>query len=139
MSYCTKADMIARFGELELIQLTDDVNAGAIDDETLAQAIADAEAEINSYLAGRYTVPLPSTPLVLVRIATDIARYYLYADRVTEQVRVRYDDGVKFLRAVAKGDVSIGVDSLNAPAAVNGGPQFNAGTTVFNHDSLSDY
>ena len=42
--YCTKADMLARGWEKELIQLTDKSKLGVIDDGILSQAIADASA-----------------------------------------------------------------------------------------------
>ena len=44
MSYCTRQNLIDRFGEPELIQLTDLDNLGVIDDTVLNQAISDADA-----------------------------------------------------------------------------------------------
>src|SRR5574341_1516172 len=104
MGYAVKQDMIDRFGDVELKQLTDRTGAiDTIDDTVLGKALADADAEINGYLAGRYTLPLASTPLILVGMACDIARFRLYKPQATEEVRQRYEDAIKYLTKVAEG------------------------------------
>jgi phage gp36-like protein len=113
MSYATLPDMIGRFGEEELIRLTDrDRTAGAVVEDVLDRALADADGEINGYLAVRYALPLPSVPVMLVQIACDIARYYLYDDQATEQVRQRYEDAISRLKGIVKGLVNL---ALPAP------------------------
>lgn len=107
MTYATLPEMVTRFGEPELVQRTDRVDGVAIDTVVLGNALADADAEIDSYLAGRYTLPLASTPVVLVRLAADIARYRLYDDGVPETVRQRYEDAVSLLKRFASGDVQL--------------------------------
>jgi phage gp36-like protein len=134
--------MIDRFGETELVQLTNKDNnaATSIDDPALDQALADANAEIDGYLTGRYALPLDPVPLMLKRSACDIARYHLFDDRVTEQVQKRYDGVVAFLRSVGKGDISLGVDAASQPAGAAGGPEVAPGNErVFTQDSLADY
>lgn len=105
MSYATLAEMITRFGEAELVQRTDRAEGVSIDTVVLERALADADAEIDGYLAGRYTLPLASTPAVLVRLAADMARYRLYDDGVPDTVRQRYEDAVSLLKRMASGDV----------------------------------
>jgi phage gp36-like protein len=139
MTYATQQDMIDRFGSTELIELTDRANLGSIDTTVLGRALADADAEINGYLASRYTLPLLSVPPVLVAKACDIARYYLYDVRVTEAVKARYDDAVSYMQSLAKGLVSLGLDPVNVPVVVAGGVQVQGGTRVFSADNLSDY
>lgn len=118
MSYATQTDMTERFGSDELAQRTDRVAGLAIDATVLARALSDADAEVNGYLATRYSLPLPSTPAVLVRMACDLARYRLYDDGVPETVRVRYQDAVALLKRMASGEVQLaGI----APVAVVGG------------------
>lgn len=120
MPYATQSDLEERFGPQELAQLTDRVDGLMPDPAVVARAIADAEAEIDGYLAARYAVPLGTVPAVLVRLTCDIARYRLYDDRVTEAVRTRYTDAIAFLRAVAKGDARIeGETALAATANGN--------------------
>lgn len=104
--YCTEQSLIVRFGEQELIQLSDRYNTGVIDSGVVALAISDATAKINGYLA-LYPLPLAVIPDGFERMACDIARYYLYDDAVPDQVRRRYDEAVTYLAAVASGAVEL--------------------------------
>ncbi|HHO59909.1 MAG TPA: DUF1320 domain-containing protein, partial [Thiotrichales bacterium] len=90
--------MIDRFGNDEMIQLTDRSMAGVIDDTVLNRALEDADGEINGYLGSRFTTPVSPVPTTLLRIACDMARYYLYDDNATDQVTKRYNDSIKFLK-----------------------------------------
>ena len=49
--------MIDRFGEREIIALTDRDNTGGIDSTVLAKALDSAESEISTYLAPKYALP----------------------------------------------------------------------------------
>lgn len=124
--------MIDRYGEEELIQLTDRTGAGVIDATVLDGAIGDAAAEIDGYLAVRYELPLAETPPALTRIACEISRYHLYDDAVSSSVQDRYDNAVKFLRAVSRGDVSL-VRQTGATAETAGVAEFETGRTVFDN------
>lgn len=140
MPYATQQDLVDRFGETEVIQLSDRTSSGAIDAVVVAAKLADAGAEIDGYLAGRYTLPLVPVPLTLQRIACDIARYHLYDDRVTEAVAKRYNDAIKFLTGVSKGDIQLGVDAGGtAPPSAAGAPEFTACDPVFTRDTLKDF
>lgn len=103
MSYVTQADLEQRFGAAELAQLTDRVSGQIIDDAVVERAIADAGAMVDGYLAGRYALPLATVPAAVTLVAADIARYLLWGDRVSDQVRKRYEDAVATLRAIAAG------------------------------------
>jgi phage gp36-like protein len=110
MAYIDRDKMVAEFGESELIQLTDrDGSTGAIVDATLMQAMTNAESEMDSYIGGRYPLPLPMVPEVLRSFACDIARYRLYDAKPTDEVSKRYDRAVSWLRDLAKGIVSLGI------------------------------
>jgi len=139
MTYATQQHMVDRFGETELIQLTDRDNTGAIDSNVLARAIADADAEINGYLIGQYALPLASTPDILITYACDIVRYRLYDDRATEQVTKRYDAALKFLRMVAEGKIALGLDQTGNAPPTQGGPAYDGDERVFTRGSLADY
>lgn len=127
--------MVSRFSETEIVQLTDQDNLGIIDDTVLDLAINDASAEIDGYL-GNYSLPLVTVPLTLTRICCDIARYYLYDDMVPKEgvVVKRYDDALKFLRAVAKGDISLGVDASGDSPEASDGATMTSGGRVFSRD-----
>lgn len=140
MPYATQQDLVDRFGETEIIQLSDRGNNGAIDTAVVAAKLADADAEVDGYLAGRYTLPLEPVPRVLVRVACDIARYHLYDDRATEQVTTRYRDAVRLLEQIAKGTVNFGPgdDGSTTPAS-SGMPQVSSRPPVFDQTTLKDF
>ena len=131
MTYATQQDLIDRFGETELVQLSNRAGGATVDATVVDRALADADAEIDSYLAARYTLPLSPVPEVVARLAADMARFYLFDDRATEQVSKRYDNAVKLLRSIASGAASIGVDSADAQPAIDGGPSADANDRVF--------
>jgi phage gp36-like protein len=114
MAYADRLDFVDAFGERETLMLTnlDNPNATAINPVPLNKALDDATAEINTYVASRYIVPLASTPTVVNRYCLDIARYMLDRIRSREDVRLRYEDALKWLGMLASGKVSIGADLL---------------------------
>lgn len=135
MSYAAKADMVRCYSEAVLIDLTDRAGTGAIDDAVLNGALADADAEINTYLAGRYKLPLATVPSVLVGKACAIARYLLDGDNGNEIVRDRYRDAVAWLRSVTTGNASLGLDATQGEQTPAGGAEIKVGGRVFDRAS----
>jgi phage gp36-like protein len=115
MSYATRQDLIDRFGERELIALTDE-NGQFLVEDVLSTALVDADADIDTHLAMRYTLPLATAPVVLVRIACDLARYYLYGQAAPEHVKERHDAARELLAALASGKVSLGIEEQSEAA-----------------------
>lgn len=118
--YATAQELETRLGgEEALVILADRDGDGVADAELVERALADATAEIDSYLAGRYTLPLPTVPAVLVRLACDMAVYRItseYGAGLTEERRQRYEDAVAWLKRAASGDVSLGLPPHQEPA-----------------------
>ena len=115
--YGTQALFIEAFGEPETVMLTnlDTPNAVAINTVPLTRALVDAAALIDSYIGRRYLLPLSATPSVLIPYALDIARYRLDRIRNREDVRLRYEDAIKWLESIACGKcalMGLGVDVL---------------------------
>ncbi len=81
MAYSDLTGLRQRMPEQTLIDLTDDVGAGAIDEDVTDRAIADADTEIDSYIAGRYAVPVSPVPDLLQRLSLDLAVEILYGRR----------------------------------------------------------
>lgn len=109
--YATVADMIVRFGEQDLVLLSwrEGAAEGVINTTVVEQALADATAEINGYIGGRHKLPLSAVPEVLIGHCCSIARYLLNGDRAPEQVTDRYNSVIKYLTAVGKGDLQLGM------------------------------
>lgn len=134
MAYATRDAMAARFGEGELIELTDRDQDGVVDEAALAEALEDASAEIDSYLAGRYAVPLAQAPRFLAGLCMDIARYRLCGSgtRSTDEINERYRNAIRFLEKVASGAVSIGpVAGTGTVPPADNPVIFNSGDKAF--------
>ena len=138
--YADVADMVARFGDLEVIQISDRNADGMIDDDVVLVALADATAEIDAYL-GRFKQPFTETPPILKRLCCDIARYRLSATSgvlVTDEIRNRYKiDVLDLLKALARGDVQLGFNGAGEQVATsdNGVVFVNGKTRVFSRDN----
>lgn len=140
MTYATESDLVERFGFNELAQRTNRVDGLTIDIVVLGRALLDADAEINGYLATRYTLPLVSIPTVLVRIAADLARYQLCADKVPDSVRQRYEDAVSVLKRLAKGEVQLaGVAAVPAAGGSGNAVAARTATKLFGPEQLQSY
>ncbi|WP_347473838.1 DUF1320 domain-containing protein [Acinetobacter thermotolerans] len=112
--YATEADLKRRFGVQQIENLKLMFPAPDEDEEVetvdaVQTALQDATEEINGYIGGRYSLPLPNVPSNLNRIACDIARYRLHFEQPTEHVTKLYDDAIAFLKRVQdnKADLQI--------------------------------
>jgi phage gp36-like protein len=133
VAYATLQTLIDRYGQDQLLVLADRDADGEIDTDITDRALADAEAEIDGYLATRYELPLATVPPVLSRLAADIALYRLCDDdaMVTDERRRRYDDALSLLGRISSGVVSLGVSpqpsARQAAAAFYAGKERNFG------------
>ncbi len=122
MRYATVADMLARFSEAELAQLTDP-DTGTVNAARVETKLDDAQAAIDGRIGQIYRLPLqgcakPVTapgsqpervvPPQLVRIACDLARFWL-RDGVSEDSDVyrRYKAAMAELQAIAEGKAQL--------------------------------
>ena len=139
MPYATLQDLVDRFGYEQLAQLSDRDAGAVIDDVVVGRALADADAEIDGYLAALYALPLTAVPALLARMACDIARYRLFGDRVTEQVRQLYTDAVRDLKAIASGAIRIDGAAPLAPSSASTTIKVSAPSPIFGSDGLGAY
>lgn len=149
LTYATVADLVRRFGELELVQLTDldnippsTINVGSVQDK-----IDDASATIDSYVGQVYRLPLlgcakPVTapggaveyaaPPLLTRIGCDLARYYLHDDLAPEhEVYRRFKDALRDLEKLASGDMQLTCPWGGSPGVVIGVDVQSGGNEVW--------
>ncbi|GAB4389038.1 MAG: hypothetical protein Kow0025_11970 [Thermodesulfovibrionales bacterium] len=143
MPYSSVDDMKGLLPEEVLVQLTDDEGLGSVNRQRVEEAIAQADAEIDSWCGERYAVPFSTVPAVVKKMSADIAVYNLYCRRVAEMPEVRkdrYRNAVRQLEAISKGAVSLGVDP--APSASRDGrAETNkaASDQVFTRDKLEGF
>lgn len=132
--YATAEDMVRKFGLREVLMLADPEDTGEIDSTILDGALTEASAEIDTYLAGRYRLPLDPMPAHLATICCNIARYMLTGDErlETNAIGERYKAAVRYLELVASGKVTLGPAAEDGitPSA-DGDVQFLQGTRVF--------
>jgi phage gp36-like protein len=105
--YATLADLIDRFGERELVELTDDAQAGSVDEALIARAIGSAESMIDGYLAARHQLPLSVVPRFLADAACDIARFKLWRTSPPELVQKNFDAAIAVLNRIADGKIRL--------------------------------
>lgn len=139
--YATRNDLEARFGEGELQQLEMMQTVG----NSIEEALQDASEEIDSYIAVKYVLPLPSIPSTLKRIACNIARYRLYFQQPTEEIENRYKAEIDFLKRVADGKATLNIlntqnevteeQPKNKPSTMPIGTTYTGG--VFGDDVLN--
>jgi len=111
MPYITKQQLINRFSNTEIEQLTDRDNLGTIDDDVLNGAINDASNVVDSYIKQVKTLPLTQTVIdasPLPRYCGDIVRYFLNDNRAGEEVETRYKAAMAWLRDLVNGKASLG-------------------------------
>lgn len=105
MVYCTKADLVERFGEKELQELTDEATGTVTSDDEVTAACSEASSEIDLYVGRRYPVPLVSPDAVVKKWACALARLALWGERagVDSTVRTAAEDVLKVLKDIANG------------------------------------
>lgn len=152
MVYASPSDMIARYPNRDLVQLTnEDPTQTTVNTVPLQQALEDASAEIDGYLESRFALPLNDPPAVLNRLACDIAMYRLQSLRPIHDLadaRQRYEDAVQLLMRVANGEVTLGLstDNVEPPAAIDevvtnagGDPSGTLPSRIFSRGTLKGY
>lgn len=120
MAYCTTEEVFGQIKESVYNALLGDEYIEDPEEQKrrlqplVEEAIEDADAEIDGYLAKRYDVPMSPAPRVLNKFSKDIAAYNLMSRiGINEQDRDktylnRYNAAIRFLEGVAKGTISIG-------------------------------
>lgn len=98
MTYATRADLEDRYGADEVALRESVLPAGAV-----GRILTGADAEIDSYVSSRYTVPLSPVPANIVNLAAAIGRYHLLGEAATDRARQDYEDARSYLRDVQAG------------------------------------
>jgi phage gp36-like protein len=111
MTYATLDNLNERFGERMLIALTDrdEISTGVMDVSVIDQALSDADAIIDGYLVGRYTLPVSETPDLVVDLAQCIAIYKLHTSTAPEKIKDDYNQAMRQLREIADGKIRLSI------------------------------
>lgn len=110
--YATVDAMRRKFGERELIQLTDNEQpyTGQVNMDKLNAALSEANSEVDAYIASRYALPLSPVPPFLINIACNLARYYAITGDLSDNdpIKTRFDGSIRTLSKIAKGEIGLG-------------------------------
>lgn len=141
MSYCTLADLTARYGARMLVALTDrgDVALGVIDGGVIDRALADTDAMIDGYLAGRYALPLASVPTLLTDIAQQIAIWKLHIAAPDPKVEADYKDALRALRDIAAGTIRLSLAGVEPDGTGAGGVMITDRERPLTADNLKGF
>jgi phage gp36-like protein len=140
MAYSVLEDLLKMIPEEELAQIT--TESGDDPDPTIvAEAISQADAEIDSYLGRRYQVPLSPVPPRVKALSVDLAIYHLYSRRsVAPPVRRQnYEAAVAFLKQVAAGQAVVEVSGGEPPGVNRDVGELTSATRVFRRDTLGEW
>lgn len=135
MARATVADLVARYGETELIQLTDRTQppSRTVDDAVAARALTDASAEVDSYLAQRWPSGTFTSP-ALVEAECVLARHRLH--RIpTDAVQAEAERVRAWLRDLAAGKAALESGATDATPSL-GAPQIDAPARQYTRDTM---
>ena len=114
--YATLADMQARYEASDLLQLTDQLDTGSINETTVNSAIADASAVITGYVARRHdNIELIADNHILNMICCQIAYRKLWRDTPPDSIQKAHDEALAELGKISKGIVVLDEGSEIAP------------------------
>lgn len=154
MAYCTADEVIGmlKTGMIGYIVGADDEDSGGdYTAESLREAVRplaenaveDAQAEIDGYLAKRYDVPFAKTPKVIRKFAKDIALYNLVSRKGVDEgdrektYLTRYNAAIAFLTKAAEGKIDIGVEDIHTTqSAAQNGFSMKSENRIFSRNSM---
>lgn len=121
MAYATTAE----FNALGLPALALNGFSGDVEDHLQA-----ASGTVDSYLRGKHALPLTSPyPQEIIQATCSIAAYSVLSirgfdpeDGANRNVRARYEDAIRFLTAISKGDLNLALDADATPTVHDGRP-----------------
>lgn len=126
MSYSLNSDIQTRLGS-KYVSLTDDTSPGVADETRVTQARQFAEAEVDSYLARRFAVPIDpggnsdlATALKAVSVDLAIHRLYERKPPVPIEIVQRRAAAIAWLQGVASGSIVLPADVELAPNQTQG-------------------
>lgn len=143
MTYASVDDLKAVMPAHDLQLVTDwDGASDTIDDAKITSALEDATAEINGWIAKRVTLPIANPTRMLLVTCRDLARYRLHANigTIPEDITKLRDGAIAWLKAVSRGEVSIGDEIGGDEIDASPGAVVEDGSEpVFTRDSLKGF
>lgn len=139
-TYATEEDLIDRYGERLLVDLTDrgDTSTGLIDADTVTRALTDASVEVDGYL-GRYKLPLTDTPPALVAITCALAIFQLHVHAPSDKIKMDYDTAQRRLREISSGVFKLPNEGVEPDGTGAGGARTTDRDRPFTEDNMKGF
>lgn len=103
----------------------------------VTEAIGKADGLIDSYMGGRYTVPLDSVPDIIRSLSVDLVIYMLYSryeESVPEVRDKNYEHALRTLREIRDGKMPLPLEAVTGGTASVSG-SFSSGVVVTDHSA----
>lgn len=144
--YAKVDDMIARFGKVQMVRLSqpEDHAIEEPDAARIEMALTGASALIDSYISGRYRTPIIAPTADLVRACCIIARHDLADSERTspsdEMIKAK-DEVIRWLELVAKDIVHLGHPKAgeNSHLATGSGPRVSDRANIMTSRTLKGF
>ena len=141
MAYANKADMLARYEEKYLVQLTDreEPYQDIIVDDVLDAALNDASAVIDGFIGRLYKLPLADNPPLLIKICCVMAYYNLHRGMADDEVKADRKDQMGILDKIAQGKMDLFNTSQSEPKSAPADARVDGPPRIFNRDNLKGF
>jgi phage gp36-like protein len=143
MPYATQDDLVAAFGEAQLLLVADRDNDGALDADLITRAITGAGSIVELAVRGRYALPLSPVDDVIRDIVCDLARTALYGNgtQVPQEVLDRDKAARDLLKQIAIGTMTLSaaLDTASSAPSQAQTAEISAEPRQFTRDSLRGF
>lgn len=142
MAYIELSDLSQAMTDKDLIQLTDDAGTGLINTVRVDEVIEMADSVVNSYIAGRYKVPLAGPiPEVVRAVSVSIAVYFLWMrsdGEIPDKRKEAYSAAITLLKDIARGTATLGIEETTQERE-NAAANKPANDRIFTVDSMKGF
>lgn len=108
--YCDLTDIQKYKDPAIYVQITNDLDGDLVDENIINEISDKSDNIINSYIGGRYQLPLAETPKIIRNIAIDLTVKFLYDRRLGEKneiIEEAYENAIELLEEIRDGKLFI--------------------------------
>ncbi|MBQ3922301.1 MAG: DUF1320 domain-containing protein [Spirochaetales bacterium] len=110
MAYCDLTDIQKYKDPAVYVQITNDLDGDTVDNGIIDEIVDKSANIIDSYIGGRYPLPLEVIPKIIRNIAIDLTVKFLYDRRLGEKdeiIEEAYENAIALLKDIRDGKLFI--------------------------------
>ena len=110
MAYCDLTDIQKYKDPAVYVQITNDLDGDTVDNDIINEIVDKSANIIDSYIGGRYPLPLEVIPKIIRNIAIDLTVKFLYDRRLGEKdeiIEEAYENAIALLKDIRDGKLFI--------------------------------